>query len=142
MESFYLRKRLVSGRFGYVATIGTFGAAALTVQHTSMLSRALPMSRDFAGMLMKELRRNRRVNQSDPSEYELITLAHRPPRTGRVAPRRTFKVGDQVTCNGNPEGFIQKIDGDQYTIRLWQGLRLVGYVVVDYADLVRENTKS
>lgn len=53
---------------------------------------------------------------------------------------RTYAFGDRVTCNGNPEGtVIEKTGETGYTVRLWQGNRLIGDVATCQADLDREN---
>lgn len=52
----------------------------------------------------------------------------------------TFKAGDKVKCNGNPDGVILSHYGDgMYTVRLWQGHRHVGDVVAFETELLREN---
>lgn len=52
---------------------------------------------------------------------------------------KTFKVGDKVKCNGNPEGVIVGLYHGMYIVRLWSGSRLVGEVVVSGRDLNLEN---
>lgn len=50
-----------------------------------------------------------------------------------------FKIGDRVKCNGNPEGIIIDLYHGMYVVRLWQGSRLIGEVVVSERDLLLEN---
>jgi hypothetical protein len=53
---------------------------------------------------------------------------------------KTYKTGQKVTCNGNPDGtIISQYSKDQYEVRLWSGSRLVGNVVVSKRDLDMEN---
>lgn len=50
-----------------------------------------------------------------------------------------LKVGDKVTCNGNPEGIITAIvnysGSIMYEVRLWDGFRLVGDVCVGRSSI-------
>lgn len=54
-----------------------------------------------------------------------------------------YKVGDKVSCNGNPNGVVIKVDyWDEiyfYTIRLWDGFRLVGEVCTGESSLRSQN---
>lgn len=50
-----------------------------------------------------------------------------------------YKRGDKVTCNGNPNGIVQEVDGTLITVRLWSGLRHVGDVTVGKTELDKEN---
>ncbi len=47
-----------------------------------------------------------------------------------------FKQGDKVTCNGNPEGVVIGYYSEgMIEVRLWDGARLVGSVVVPIEDI-------
>jgi hypothetical protein len=55
---------------------------------------------------------------------------------------RKYVRGQKVVCNGNPQGVVQdQYSAGMYIVRLWQGLRHVGDVVVSVADLDLENPK-
>lgn len=47
-----------------------------------------------------------------------------------------FKPGDKVICNGNPEGrVIGYYSEGMVEVRLWNGSRLIGSVVVPECDV-------
>ncbi len=57
-----------------------------------------------------------------------------------------FKVGDKVTCNGNENGRIIEIDTWSgitfYTIRLWDGFRVVGETQMGEASLAAQQPQE
>jgi hypothetical protein len=54
-----------------------------------------------------------------------------------------YQPGQQVVCNGNPDGRILRVlSPRQYEVRLWQGTRHVGDVVTDEHDLDLENRQT
>jgi hypothetical protein len=51
-----------------------------------------------------------------------------------------YTPGQQVTCNGNPQGrILRRYSGTMYEVRLFVGRRHVGDVVVSAGDLDLEN---
>lgn len=51
---------------------------------------------------------------------------------------KQWKAGDKVICNGNPDGTVigpARGTHDMYEVRLWDGSRLVGEVVVSGSEL-------
>jgi len=52
----------------------------------------------------------------------------------------TYREGQQVKCNGNPQGIILRpYNRGMYEVRLFDGLRHVGDVCVSERDLDLEN---
>lgn len=50
-----------------------------------------------------------------------------------------YAVGQSVTANGNPQGRILAVHSYGYEVRLWDGLRHVGDVIVSEQDLILDN---
>lgn len=54
-----------------------------------------------------------------------------------------YPIGTKVTCNGNEQGIIVEADTWDgivfYTVRLWDGFRLVGEVQVSEMSLAAQN---
>ena len=54
----------------------------------------------------------------------------------------TYEIGQKVTANGNPEGVILARHSYGYEVRLWQGFRHVGDVIIGERDLDLDNPKA